>query len=285
MEQLKNIMPLEMSAQSYKPMTAEERCKQRCEIMNNDKGNLNKFDGYDCPLCNNRGGHYEARERGGYWYEVMVLCKCDNIRRALRRLNKSGLKDVVKKYTFKNFEDAEPWQKKLKEAAVDYCQNGEGKWFFIGGQSGSGKTHICSAIAVHLLKKGHSTKYMLWREDTVKLKAAVNDSDEYKALITEMKEADVLYIDDLFKTGKVNEGNYQQPTAADIHLAFEIINHRYNKEHLYTIISSECTLAQILSIDEAVGGRIAEKAVQTGYGFSINPDTKKNHRLKGICEL
>ena len=107
----------------------------------------------------------------------------------------------------------------------------------------------------------------------------------YEDRINEMKEADVLYIDDLFKTGKDKEGNYQKPTVADINLAFEIINHRYNKQNLYTIISSECTLAQILSIDEAVGGRIAEKAVQTGYGFSINPDTKKNHRLKGICEL
>lgn len=285
MEQIRNLIPSEMLAQSFKPMTPEERSKQRCDIWNAEKGNLNESDGYDCPLCNNRGGHYEPRFENGCWYEVMVLCKCDTIRRALRRLNKSGLKDMVNKYTFKSFEDAEPWQRKLKESAVDYCQNGQGNWFFIGGQSGAGKTHICSAVAVHLLKKGHSTKYMLWREDVVKLKSVVNEGAEYEALITEMKEADVLYIDDLFKTGKDKDGNNQKPTAADINIAFEIINHRYNNPNLYTIISSECTISQILSIDEAVGGRIAEKAVQTGYGFSINPDTKKNHRLKGICEL
>lgn len=285
MEQIRNLIPSEMLAQSFKPMTPEERSKQRCEMWNAEKGNLNESDGYDCPLCDNRGGHYEPRFEYGYWYEVMVPCKCDNIRRALRRLNRSGLKDMVNKYTFKSFEDAEPWQKKLKESAVDYCKNGEGNWFFIGGQSGAGKTHICSAVAVYLLKKGHSTKYMLWREDVVKLKSVVKECAKYEALITEMKEADVLYIDDLFKTGKDEDGNNQKPTVADINIAFEIINHRYNNPNLYTIISSECTISQILSIDEAVGGRIAEKAVKTGYGFSINPDTKKNHRLKGICEL
>lgn len=285
MEQIRNLIPSEMLEQSFKPMTPEERSKQRCDLWNAEKGNLNESDEYDCPLCNNRGGHYEPRFEYGYWYEVMIPCKCDNIRRALRRLNRSGLKDMVNKYTFKSFEDAEPWQKKLKESAIDYCKNGEGNWFFIGGQSGAGKTHICSAVAVHLLKKGYNTKYMLWREDVVKLKSVVNEGAEYEALITEMKEADVLYIDDLFKTGKDKDGNNQKPTAADINIAFEIINHRYNNTNLYTIISSECTIAQILSIDEAVGGRIAEKAVQTGYGFSINPDTKKNHRLKGICEL
>lgn len=283
MEQLKNLMPSAMSAQSCN-MTAEERCKQRCDMMNNDKGNLNEFDGYDCPLCNNRGGHYEARQQGGYWYEVMVLCKCDNIRRALRRLNKSGLKNIVDK-KFDNFEATTEWQKKIKATAMDYCKNGKGKWLFIGGQSGAGKTHLCTAAAINLLKQGYSTKYMLWRDEAVALKSAVNDSEVYHNLIAPIKDADVLYIDDLFKTGKGNDGKYQQPTGADINLAFEIINYRSINKKPYTIISSECTIAQLLSIDEAVGGRIAEMAVQQGYGFSINPDTNKNYRLKGICEL
>lgn len=287
MEQLKNLMPSEMLVQSYKskPLTPEERAKQRCEIMNNDKGNLHEFDGYDCPLCNNRGGHFEAREQGGYWYEVMTPCKCDKIRRAIRRLKKSGLKDVVKKYTFDNYEANETWRQKIKSTAIQYCKEGNGSWFFIGGQSGAGKTHICSAVAIHLLKQGHSTKYMMWQDEAVSLKSAANDSELYNQLIEPIKKAEVLYIDDLFKTGKDKGGDYLPPTTADIKVAFEIINYRYNNKKLYTIISSERTLAQLLNIDEAIGGRIAEMAVQQGFGFSINPDPNKNYRLKGICEL
>ena len=292
MERLKDKIPLKILEQysnsEKREETISERaeriCKQRCEAMNKTSGNLNETDGYDCPICQNRGGYYEAQEHGGYWYETFVYCKCRKIRQALARLRKSGLKDVVHKYTFDNFIATEDWQKKIKDTAINYCKSGNGKWFFIGGQSGAGKSHLCSAIAIKLLKQGYSTKYMLWRDEAVKLKAAVND-EEYREAMRTIKDVDVLYIDDLFKTGKDKEGKVQQPTPADVNLAFEIINYRYNNKKLFTIISSECTLADILSIDEAVGGRIAEMAVQTGYGFSIKKDVQKNYRLKNICEL
>lgn len=291
MQQLKNVMPTEILELSSKNEgeTAEQRqeriAKQRCEMMNKTKGNLNEIDGYDCPLCNNRGGYYEAQLHRGYWYETFVYCKCRKVRDALSRLKKSGLKDVVHKYTFDSFTAKDSWQQKLKDAALKYCENGKEKWFFIGGQTGAGKTHICTAAAIKLLKKGYNTKYMLWRDEAVKLKAAVNDTEIYSRLIAEIKDAEVLYIDDLFKTGKDKDGKAQQPTPADINLAYEIINYRYINKLPYTIISSECTLAQLVEIDEATGGRIAEMAVQNGYGFSINPDVNKNHRLKNICEL
>lgn len=290
MEQLKRIIPsqiLELSCNSAEtPEQRQERiAKQKCEMMNKTKGNLNEIDGYDCPLCNNRGGHYEAQLHNGFWYETFVYCKCRKIRNALSRLKQSGLKEVVHKYTFDNFEATEPWQQALKKASMDYCTNGNGKWLFIGGQSGCGKTHLCTAVAIKLLKKGYQTKYMLWREEAVKLKAAVNDAEEYSKMITEIKEAEVLYIDDLFKTGKDADGRTQQPTPADINLAFEIINHRYNNKKLFTIISSECSLTDILNIDEAIGGRIAEMAVEHGYGFSVKNDKKRNYRLRNICEL
>lgn len=291
MQQIKRLIPTEILEQSCKVKieTEEQRreriCKESCERMNNTTGNLNEIDGYDCPLCNNRGGYYEAQLHNGYWYETFVYCKCRKIRQALARLKKSGLKDVVYKYTFDNFDTTSEWQKTIKNAALNYCENGLNKWFYIGGQTGSGKTHICTAAAIKLLKKGLNTKYLLWRDEAVKLKAAVNDTAIYGTMIDEIKNADVLYIDDLFKTGKDKDGKVQQPTGADINLAYEIINYRYINKKPYTIISSECTLSQLLEIDEATGGRIAEMAVQNGYGFSINLDIKKNHRLKNICEL
>lgn len=286
MQQLKNLMPLEMSAQSceHAKLTEEEKCIQRCEAMNNSRGYKNENDGYDCQKCDNRGGFYKPVYMNGCWYEVMQQCECETIRKTIRRLSKSGLKDIVKRYTFKSYEAIEQWQQTIKATAAKYCENSEGKWFFIGGQSGAGKTHICTAIAFYLIKKGFSARYMLWREDIVPLKAAVTNSMEYKAMIADFKETQVLYIDDLFKTGKGADGKLQQPTVADINIAFEILNYRYNKK-LRTIISSECTLADILAIDEAVGGRIAELAVQQGYGISIKPNKDRNYRLKQVCEV
>ena len=48
-----------------------------------------------------------------------------------------------------------------------------------------------------------------------------------------------------------------------------------------TIISSECTIDDILDIDEAVGGRIFERA----KAFSLKPDKRRNYRLRGATEL
>jgi DNA replication protein DnaC len=190
------------------------------------------------------------------------------------------LKDIIKDYTFDKFVASEPWQKSIKAAAMDYADNPEG-WFFLGGQSGAGKTHLCTAICREFLLAGKRVMYMLWRDEIVKLKAMVNDSDEYRELIDRYKHADVLYIDDLFKTGKDKDNIVQKPTAADVNVAFEIINYRYNNHDLKTIISSECTEDELLDIDEAIGGRIYERAKT----FTIAKNRERNYRIKKAVTL
>lgn len=141
---------------------------------------------------------------------------------------------------------------------------------FITGNSG--KTHLCTAVCGELLKREKAVRYMMWRDESAKLKAVVNDSAEYSRLIDELKKIEVLYIDDFLK---VQRG--QPPTPADINLAFEILNYRHANK-LQTIISSEKTLDDILSLDDAVGGRIYELA--KGFGMSIAYDKNKNYRLR-----
>lgn len=150
---------------------------------------------------------------------------------------------------------------------------------FVTGNSG--KTHICTAICRELLLRGMPVQYMLWRDDVVKLKASVKDAEAYGAAVDRYKTVKVLYIDDLFKTGKSQDGAAQRPTGADVNLAFEILNFRYGNPELLTIISSECTVDELLDIDEAVAGRIVEKAKT----FSLDKDRKKNWRLKGAVSL
>ena len=117
---------------------------------------------------------------------------------------------------------------------------------------------------------------MLWRDDVVKIKGAVTDHDEYSRLMDEYKNIDVLYIDDLFKTGKADDNTVQKPTGADINAAFEIINYRYNNPSLLTIISSELSQDELIDIDEAIGGRIYEKST----AFSIGKNRDRNYRIK-----
>lgn len=261
--------------------------QSKVDSYNATVGDLDKEDGFHCSRCLNKGFVAELHFSDTYqhWMEVLVTCKCARSRNAIRRLNRSGLKDIVKKYTFDNYQANDAWQQTVKSTAERFCTDTSGAWFFIGGQSGAGKTHLCTAMAVKAIKAGKNVRYMLWRDEIAKIKSAVNETDVYAGLMRELKETDVLYIDDLFKTGKGNDGRTAFPTAADINAAFEIINFRYNSPEAVTIISSERTLTELMDIDEAIAGRIAERSKQGGFCINLKKDPAKNYRMHGIVEL
>jgi DNA replication protein DnaC len=191
-------------------------------------------------------------------------------------MKRSGLKDIIKDYTFDKFIATEPWQKAIKEAAMEYAENPEG-WFALCGQSGSGKTHLCTAICREFLLSGKKVVYMLWRDEIVRIKEAAQSGDSsLQDILEKYKTADVLYIDDLFKTGKDKFNEVVKPSVADINYAFEIINYRYNNPKLLTIVSSELSEEELLDIDEAIGGRIYERAKT----FTIAKNRDRNYRIR-----
>lgn len=249
---------------------------------NESEGDKHLEDGYECNICKNKGWMSEVREGPIGWYETMVECKCMKIRRAIKRLDRSGLKDAAKKLTFKNYETTEPWQEKLLQAAMKFAEHPEDRWMYFGGCTGSGKTHLCTAVSMHLLRKGKEVYYMLWREDVPQLKSLqVSNMEEYTKRMDLLKTVDVLYIDDMFKTGRTESGAKQRPTSADINLAFELLNKRAITGKT-TIISSECTDAELIDIDQGLAGRIIHQA--RPYCMSLE-GKDKDWRIKGTTTL
>lgn len=226
------------------------------------------LEGYNCSICNNKG-------KVAFLYDndmAIKNCACISIRNNLKNIEESGLKDLINNCTFDNFNVTEEWQKQLKELAQRYTEDKEIMWFNIGGQVGCGKTHICTAITSYYMSQHKTAKYMLWRDDAVRIKGKIN-TDAYDRELNKLKNVKVLYIDDLFKSdsGRV-------PTAADVNLAFEILNYRYNNKKLRTIISSEFMIDELLEIDEALGSRIYQRTKD--YCIFIGRDKGKNYRLK-----
>ena len=269
------------------PFDQKAHEQAKVDAYNSGEGILHMEDGYDCSHCKNKGYIAELIYREIYdsYQEVLVPCKCMKTRKAIKRLQRSGLQGVVQKYTFDKYQTPEPWHKTVKETAQNFCQDQMGAWFFIGGQSGAGKTHICTAIAVHHIRKGKEVRYMVWPKEINYIQSVVNDTDKYAALMRELQETDVLYIDDLFKHGKDMDGKMKYPSEAEVRRAFEIINYRYNNPRLVTIISCEWTLFDLNAIDEATAGRIAERSKSQGYCINLKHDGKKNWRMKGLMEL
>lgn len=245
-------------------MSESERQQFIADSANREAGSL---EGYDCPHCLNRGFYHRVGQDGKIYTED---CSCMEIRKNKRIMEKSGLSDMVTRYTFDNWKEREQWHKKAAEMAHKYAQERRG-WFVMAGTVGAGKTHLCTALCGELMDNGVPVRYVLWRDLVTRAKAVVNDDAEYQRIVTPLKKVKCLYIDDMFKTGKG-----EAPTVGDVNLAFEIINHRYNDVGKMTIISSERTVEQILGIDEAVGSRIYERSKE----FYLPLHGKKNWRLE-----
>lgn len=241
--------------------------KRIAELVNaRQEGNLT---GFDCRECKNRGWFLRVREDGSRYNEA---CKCMAVRRNLYRIRASGLEDMMQRYTFEAWQTPEPWQRVILNKAKAYTENPEG-WFAVCGRSGTGKTHLCTAICGKLLNSGVEVRYLLWRDTIQKLKAAVKEPEEYRHIMEPLKTVKCLYIDDLFKSGKGTA-----PTAADVNAAFELLNYRYNNRGLLTVISSEMSMDEISEIDEAVGSRIYERTKERQNYFDLRD--RQNWRMK-----
>ena len=182
---------LKALAHGYDTLTPEQYEQAKADLYNSSIGDLNEEDGYNCDLCKNKGNISKVmfNEQFGYYSEALVPCKCNRVRNAIRRLNRSGLKNVVKEYTFDKYETPEQWHKTIKETAQRFCTDQAHDWFYIGGQSGAGKTHICTAIAVACIKQGKDARYMLWLEEIKRIKALVTEPEQYNKILKELKEA------------------------------------------------------------------------------------------------
>ena len=217
------------------------------------------LDGYDCDKCGNTGTI--NRQEDGILYSSE--CDCMKIRRSMRRIRNSGMTDMLVRYTFDNYDETNE-TKEVKRLAKQFVT--DDGWFYISGRSGSGKTHICTAICSEIIKGGTEVYYMSWRDESTNLKSNVMDSEYYTARMNKLKTVSVLYIDDFLKAGD---------SDADIRLAFEILNARYNDRKLRTIISSEREITTLFDRDEALAGRIYERAKRY-----IVQSPKNNWRIK-----
>lgn len=215
---------------------------------------------YRCELCHDTG---QIIHRVPGSFEISVSeCECAVKRRNALRIKRSGLADVMSRYTFEAYKTPDKQTAAIKAAALRYVAESRGEWFVIVGRPGSGKTHVCTAIVGKLIEGGKNCKYMLWRDEVRELKALVNDNSAYRERMNLLKSVDVLYIDDFLKGRAVSDG--------DLNVAFELLNARYNARKR-TIISGERTIGAIMDIDEAIGSRIYERS-KNGYCFETSPE-------------
>lgn len=219
-----------------------------------------------CPICKNKGSVRKI-VNGKIEDEP---CECMSGRDQAQQIEESGLGQRTQKCTFTTFKRTEKWQHKIYDTAWLSTLGGNG--FFIGGKPGCGKTHICVAIVQKFMEQGKKCRYVAWGELVTILKHSMyNDSESYNDTMEKLKNAEVLFIDDLFRT---------EVTNADKGVLFSLIDYRYNQveggRKLFTVISSERYLSELSEIDEAIGRRI--EALTEGYAVNVPREERYKYK-------
>jgi len=245
-------------------MSPEKFAQKQVDWWNQTEGDMQYI---NCEKCRNKGYIMYLDDKLN---EIVRECECLKERDSIGRLKKSGLGKLAEKCTIESFRTDSPWQMTIKNSALKYLNENSNKWFYIGGQSGCGKTHICTAISVCQTKK-KTLKYVIWRDIFHKLQGMQFNYYEYQETLQELQKFDVLYIDDFLKSFGISK------LENELNFAIEIINLRYINDR-QTIISSEFSMDELKKLDSATAGRIIEKA--DGYVIEIPKDDEKNFRLR-----
>lgn len=249
-----------------------EHLQQRVSLLSStDKTGQAPEREYRCTKCRDEEVILIRREDG---IEYGVDCECKKDRVAERLMKSSRITQEFQSKRFNNFvQEGRPYQViEALKAACNYVKDLDDHNIPKGsiallGRPGCGKTHLLMAVSNYLLAKGTQVLYFPFVEGFNEIKSNL---DTLESRIIQLQQADVLYIDDLFKGRK-------EITDFVIEQVFAIINYRYI-EKKPILISSERTIGALCEIDEGIGSRINEMC--RDYRVALIGGIELNYRLQ-----
>jgi DNA replication protein DnaC len=143
------------------------------------------------------------------------------------------------------------------EAAEEFAEEPDGRWLVLWGERGNGKSHLCAAVANHLIAGGRAALFISMPDLLASLRQAMDlqantEQESYSRRMNTFKTASVLILDDLGAEGKSDWSDS---------VLFEILDYRY-RNHLPTMIVTNCAL-------DAFDPRIASRMQDTLFSTVI----------------
>lgn len=198
-----------------------------------------------------------------YFHGLLTLCpECGSTHVQEDNARKAGNAPRYGDYI-----DVYDWQRDLHRKAGEFAQHPAGV-FYIGGQTATGKSHLCSKIYYHLMANGSAgLMFQPW-------KSFVRRSSRDWQLIDTAEGCNVLWLDG-FLDAVSRRGT---PTAAELDKALEVIDARCSAGKI-TIFSSCWTPERLEDIAPQIASRI-EQASGNGRYFLAVPDGRENRWKK-----
>lgn len=216
---------------------------------------LTKVFSSPCPVCHAERQARELEERTAKerWQRRMDM----NIR--------LGSAAIPKRFESKCFEDYKAvsrGQVKALEACIDFAENFEkhsdaGRCLMMLGTPGTGKSHLGTAIANHVIKhRGATAVY----RTIGSVFQAIRDSYGDQSSKTEGQILEPLIRADLLVLDEVGVSK-EQPSDFELRTTFAIINGRYEQKLPTVIISNLCVDEVKVALGERSADRLREGGV------------------------
>ena len=220
-----------------------------------------------CPICKGKGYLRADVPYGHPNFGRPIACECkERERRERRRLQLQELSNLgeLRDKRFDNFNVSRAVSEAY-QIAREYAEEPEG-WLVFIGRVGCGKTHLAAAIANQALANGSRVLFSTVSDLLDHLRATFmpNATEFYDHLFQEMREAELLVLDDL--------GAQQSSSWANEKL-FQLLNYRYNSR-FPTIITTNNTGLQ--GIEDRIRSRIMDFSLVRRITF----DQAGDYRLR-----
>jgi DNA replication protein DnaC len=223
--------------------------------------------------------HYNCKECADTGFiDGVRMCRCFREELVKATIASSGIGNLIEKQSFDNFDlnwykdnpDNYEQMRLSRSVAKNYCKNfskSKGNLLLIG-KTGTGKTHVSTAIAREVINLGYDVIYdsvqnIISDFEDDRFRRGYND-DELKT--EKYLECDLLIIDDL---------GTEFTTQVTVSCIYNLLNTRYNKG-LATIISTNLSHDELARKYE---DRIYSRII--GAGTKILPFVGRDKRIFG----
>lgn len=236
------------------------------EIAERLKANLKpQATDYKCEICKDTG-LIETTKKDSL-YKTYRDCECVIKERNKKNIERANYSELFKNRGFDNYITDTKARKCLKQKCLEFLVQDQATALALLGNVGCGKTHLAVSILKEFAKSNKTVNAINYTELTRKLSSNANDEVAYFSILGRYTNVPVLLLDDMFK-GKITEANIKQ--------MYDLINARYENDRV-TIITSERTMSELMTIDEAVASRIVEMANQE---YILNITKMPNYRIE-----
>ncbi|HET8911535.1 MAG TPA: ATP-binding protein [Ktedonobacteraceae bacterium] len=219
-----------------------------------------------CKLCKGAGYLRADVPYGHPNFGKPIACECKEAEKAEKRrqqLRQISNMHAFREKTFSTFNSRVPGIQEAFTASQSYASDPDG-WLVLIGRNGCGKTHLAAAIANQRLEKGSLVLFTTVPDllDHLRATFAPNSEVVYDQLFSNMREAELLVLDDL--------GSEQSSSWASEKL-FQLLNYRYNLRFPTVITTNNIRLQ---SVDERIRSRLMDASMVT----SVTLDRAQDYR-------